>query len=146
MGFSEHYLQPDPSTAVVLDWPPLCQTKPAPHLWVLYLAGRLAYCRFVAYQWPWNRILAFSMTSPTNMTAFFPWPVHPWHAVYCIFSRCVKLKELWEGTPKCGGGGWGLKFVCFMCGMCCMQLDKHMNKAVEMVDGYPHRVTEADDT
>lgn len=37
----------------------------------LYLEGGLAYCMFVAYQWPWNWILAFSMTSPANMTAFF---------------------------------------------------------------------------
>lgn len=89
---------------------------------------QVAYCGFVAYQWPWNWILAFSMTSPTNMTAFFPWPVHPWHAVSCIFSCCVKLKELREGTPKWGGL---LKFVHFMCTRCCVQLYKHVNKALK---------------
>lgn len=60
----------------------------------------MAYYRFVAYQWPWNRILALYMTS-TNTTAFFFPPVAcPLMArVSRIFSRCVKLKELWEGTP-----------------------------------------------
>lgn len=101
MGLPEHY------------WPVYsCGLSPTPHLQVLYLSGRLAYSIFVAYQWPWNRILAFSMTSPAKMTAFFPWPVCPWHAASCIFSCCVKLKELQEGTPK---WGWRPKCVCFMC-------------------------------
>lgn len=101
---SQMVLQNITSSLTSLQWWRLAFSVPAPHPWVLYWAGGLAYCRFVAYQWPWNWILSFSMTSLTNMTAFFPWPVHPWHAVYCIFSHCVKLKELWEGTPQCGVG------------------------------------------
>lgn len=75
----------------------------------------MAYYRFVAYQWPWNRILALSMTSPTNMTVFFFPPVAcpPMARVSCIFSHRVKLKELWEGTPwwvgvEGGGGVYGV--------------------------------------
>lgn len=60
------------------------------------------------------------MTSPANMTAFFFHGLStPWHAVSCIFSRCVKLKELWEGKPKQGGVGGGVKVGVFhVCGMC----------------------------
>lgn len=102
----------------------LCASSGRLHITGLYLASGRADCRFVAYQWPWNRILQFSMTSPPNMTAFFPWPVYPWHASSCIFSCCVKLKELWEGKPKRGGEGGGERgeggeggLCVFLCGM-----------------------------
>lgn len=90
---------------VVLDWTSLS------YIWRAWRA----YFRFVAYQRLWNRILPFSMTSPLNMTAFFPQPVHPWHADSCIFSRRVKLKELWEGKPKQGLGVGGLKCAVCVC-------------------------------
>lgn len=38
---------------------------------------------------------------------FLLWPVHWWHAISCIFSRRVKLKVLWDGTPWQGGGVYG---------------------------------------
>ena len=102
-GFSsEHFRQPNPRAALVLRRPPPRFTTSAGcYIW---RTDKQAYCRCVAYQRPCNRILPFSMTSPANMTAFFFRGLStPWHAVSCIFSRCVKLKELWEGKPKQGG-------------------------------------------
>lgn len=92
--------------------------KSVAHQRMLYLVGRHAYCMFVAYQWPWNRILLVSMTSPPNMTAFFPWPVHPRHADSCIFSLCVKLKDLWEGEVGGEEEGWHRCVLCAVCAFC----------------------------
>lgn len=59
---------PDLCTAVV-NWPSLCYSLACAKSLGSIFGRKLAYYRFVAYQWPWNRILALSMTSATNMTA-----------------------------------------------------------------------------
>ena len=114
--FSEHFRQPNPRAAPVLARPPPCFTTSAGcYIW---RADRRAYCRCVAYQRPCNRILAFSMTSPANMTAFFSMACPPRGMLSPVFLVAVwnwrnsargNLSREEEGGEVC---------VFHVCGMC----------------------------